>query len=109
MPGDADTYLLKNVIHDWDDDRATGILRCCRQSMRPDARLFVIERRMPEVATPNATLDAFMTDLEMLVMTAGGRERTEAEFAELLAKAGFTLVRTTPTASAPCVFEARPT
>jgi O-methyltransferase domain len=72
------------------------------------ARLLVIERRMPERAEAGVSRDAFMTDLEMLVMTPGGRERTETELQAIFAAAGFQHVRTSPTASTLSVFEARP-
>ena len=107
IPGSGDTYLLKQVIHDWDDERALAILRRCRSSMSPDARLLIMERKMPEVAERGMATETFFTDLEMLVMTSGGRERTEREFSELLERSGFNLVRTVPTASPLSVFEAR--
>jgi O-methyltransferase domain/Dimerisation domain len=107
IPGNGDAYLLKQVLHDWDDERALAILRRCRSSMSPDARLLIIERKMPEVAERGMATETFFTDLEMLVMTSGGRERTEAEFSKLLEQAGFKLKRTLPTASPLWVFEAR--
>jgi hypothetical protein len=103
----GDLYLLKQVLHDWDDDRAIAILHCCRRHMPANARLLVIERRMPERAEAGVAREAFMTDLEMLVMTPGGRERTETEFRVILAAAGLQHVRTTPTSSVLSVFEAR--
>jgi hypothetical protein len=75
--------------------------------MPANARLLVIERRMPERAEAGVAREAFMTDLEMLVMTPGGRERTETEFRVILAAAGLQHVRTTPTSSVLSVFEAR--
>jgi O-methyltransferase domain/Dimerisation domain len=108
VPGNGGVYLLKHILHDWDDERAGAILRCCRQYMPPNAKLFIIERMLPEVAEPGADAEGFLTDLEMLVMTAGGRERTEAEFRNLLATTGFEFVRTVTTASPLFVIEARP-
>lgn len=107
-PGNGDTYLLKHIVHDWDDERVITLLRCCRRCMPANSKLFIIERKLPELAEPIAAAEAFMTDLEMLVTTSGGRERTETEFRNLLADAGFRHLRTLPTASPLSVFEARP-
>lgn len=104
----GDLYLLKQVLHDWDDERAIAVLSCCRRHMPSTARLLVIERRMPERAEAGVSREAFMTDLEMLVMTPGGRERTETELQVIFAAAGFQHVRTLSTASILTVFEARP-
>lgn len=108
VPGNGDTYLLKHILHDWDDERAEVILRCCRRCMPADSRLFIIERKLPDVATPEADAESFLTDLEMLVMTSGGRERTEAEFRHLLVNARFEPLRILPTTSPLFLFEARP-
>ena len=105
----GDVYLMKQVLHDWDDERAIAILKCCRRYMPANARLLVIERRIPEQARAGVAREAFMTDLEMLVMTPGGRERTETEIRALFAAAGFQHVRTVPTESVLSAFEARPT
>lgn len=104
----GDLYLLKHVLHDWDDERAVAILTCCKRNMPANARLLVIERRMPERAETGLAREAFMTDLEMLVMTPGGRERTQTEFQAIFAAAGFRHVRTLPTSSILSVFEALP-
>jgi SAM-dependent methyltransferase len=108
VPRYGNIYLFKQVIHDWDDERADAILRSCRQCVPPDARLLIIERRMPEFAEPRPAAEAYFADLEMLVMAPGGRERTEAEFAALLANAGFEHLRASPTSSPLWVFEAQP-
>jgi hypothetical protein len=108
VPQDGDTYLLKHILHDWDDERADRILHCCRRHMPAYSKLIVIERMLPDIAAPGADAEGFLTDLEMLVMTQGGRERTEAEFRHLLANAGFELVRIVPTGSPLLIFEARP-
>lgn len=108
LPGEGDVYILKHVIHDWDDERAADILRCCRRSMRHDARLLLVERKLPELADGRSPIEVFTTDLEMLVMSPGGRERTEAEFRKLLDETGFEYLRTLQTASPSSVFEARP-
>jgi hypothetical protein len=108
VPGAGDVYLLKQVIHDWDDERATKILQSCRRCMPQAAKLLIIERQMPELGTADLAVGPCLVDLEMLVMTPGGRERTTSEFRALLVDSGFTLNRITPTASSFCVFEACP-
>lgn len=104
----GDLYLMKQVLHDWDDNRAIAILACCRRHMPASARLLVIERNMPVRAEAGLARERFMTDLEMLVMTPGGRERTEADFRALFAAAGFRHARTVPSVSILSIFEAQP-
>jgi O-methyltransferase domain/Dimerisation domain len=108
VPDNGDTYLLKHIVHDWDDERVHAILCCCRRCMPASSRLVIIERKLPDLAEPKADVETFLTDLEMLVMTSGGRERTESEFRNLLANAGFELLRILPTSSPLFLFEARP-
>lgn len=108
VPGGADAYVLKSVLHDWNDEKAAAILRNVRRAMRPDARLLILEQVMPEIVTPEAA-GIVRNDLNMLVAT-GGCERTEAGFRDLLAAAGFTGVSFTGPLppSAYCVIEAGP-
>ena len=89
VPSGADAYVLKGVIHDWDDKKAIAILRTCRAAMPKGARLLLIERILPEqIEQDDASTQAkFITDINML-LNPGGRERTEAEFRDLLAQAG---------------------
>ena len=82
--GGGDAYLLKMIIHDWEDEEAIAILRVCRAAMSTEARLLVIERIL---APPNEGPEGKFSDLNMLVMP-GGRERTEAEFAALFERSG---------------------
>ncbi|RSN66841.1 MULTISPECIES: methyltransferase [Actinomadura] len=89
VPPGADAYLLKSVLHDWDDERAAAILRTCRAALRPDARVLILEQAMPEVVTPDDR-GTVMNDLNMLV-SVGGRERTEDEFRELARAAGLSV------------------
>ena len=106
VPGGGDVYVLKSVLHDWDDDRCVAILRTCRAAMDGSARLAIIEMLLPERMTPSGpTLSAALLDLIMLAY-AGGRERTEAEFTQLLGRAGLDLVSTTALAAGPHVLEA---
>lgn len=104
VPGGADAYVLKSVIHDWDDEQAIAILRTCRSAMADRATLLLVERVIRPGNAPDPT--KFM-DLLMLVMN-GGRERTSGDFGRLLAAAGFRLGAVTPTASPLSVIEAHP-
>jgi hypothetical protein len=104
VPAGGDAYVLKAVLHDWDDERATAILRTCRRDMPSAATLVVIERAL---GGPNENPDAAFSDLNMLV-GPGGEERTEEEYAALLHGAGFRLTRTAPTDIEVVVLEAHP-
>jgi len=106
VPAGGDVYVLKSVLHDWDDDRCVAILRSCRAAMDQAARLAIIELLMPERMTPSGPiLSAALLDLIMLAY-AGGRERTEAEFAQLLDQAGLRLASTTALTAGPHLLEA---
>ncbi len=108
VPAGADAYVLKSVLHDWDDARATEILASCRKAMAQTAMLLIVERVMPEKAEQGRAAEAYLLDLEMLVNTPGGRERTETEFRALLSAGAFTTTRIVPTAAPVSVVEARP-
>jgi O-methyltransferase domain/Dimerisation domain len=107
VPAGGDAYLLKFVLHDWDDARAEAILTRCRAAAAEGATLLIVERVMPERAQAGQAAEAYLLDLEMLVATLGGRERTESEFRTLLAATGFELLRVVPTTSPVSVLEAR--
>jgi hypothetical protein len=92
VPEGGDAYLLRFVLHDWDDERAAGLLARCRRAMSSGGRVFVVEVAVPEDATPSI---AKTHDLNMLVLT-GGRERTLPQYRTLLAGAGLTLLACTP-------------
>jgi len=107
VPAGADVYLLKHVIHDWNDDQARLILENCRRAMTDEARLLVIERILPEHFRNTARdQSAARTDLTMLIAHSG-RERTKAEFHELLDAAGFRVTRIVPAGQALSIIEAR--
>ncbi|QBJ98126.1 methyltransferase [Rhodococcus sp. ABRD24] len=89
VPSGADAYVLKLVLHDWDDDRCLRILENVRQAIAPEGRLLVFERAVPEVVTAEHRR-ALLADLLMLVLT-GGKERTVTEYRALFESAGFTL------------------
>lgn len=87
----ADAYVLKSVLHDWDDERSCAILRTVRAAIPEDGALFVVEPVVPTDPDALAGLRTLlMSDLNMLVCT-GGKERTRAEFDALLARGGFRL------------------
>ena len=102
VPAGGDAYLLSHIIHDWSEDQCLTILGNCRRTMRPEARLLLIEMVLPEGDTPHP---GKMLDLMMLV-GPGGQERTEQEYGALLDKAGFRLTRVVPTSSPVSVVEA---
>ena len=103
IPAGGDVYLLKKVIHDWNDEEARAILLRCRDAMPRSARLLLAESIVPD---GNLESPAKWLDLLMLVYT-GGRERTEIEYRQLLASAGFATERLVSTASPIGVVEAR--
>jgi hypothetical protein len=108
IPPGAGLYVLKQIVHDWDDERAALILRNCHRAAAPDARLLLIERIMPlrlEASPAHRTIA--YADIAMLV-GPGGRERTEDEFRLLLEGAGFRLSRVIATAQEYSLLEARP-
>jgi O-methyltransferase domain/Dimerisation domain len=100
VPGGGDAYTMKWIIHDWDDDDATKILRNVRAVMPSGARLFVFDRVLPAQMTGNDHLaqQGTLSDLNMLVNVTG-RERTEAEFRELFQASGFSLTSARNTSS----------
>ena len=104
VPEGGDAYILKSILHDWDDDLSAAILTTCRRAMPEHGRLLLVEN----VITPgNSPHPAKLVDLQMLV-ELGGRERTEAEFRDLLAGAGFRLTRVLPTEVQFSIIEAIP-
>jgi hypothetical protein len=102
VPWGGDVYVLKDVIHDWDDDAALRILHRVRQAMPADARLLVIERIIPDGNEPFVGKDV---DITMLALT-GGLERTESEYRQLLHLADLRLNRVFPTSTPLSVIEA---
>ena len=110
VPSGADAYILKNIIHNWDDERSITILRKCREGISAGGKLLLVERVMPEqIAASAGHLRWTTMDMHMLVML-GGRERTEREFQALFAATGFSLKRTLslPGATGYSLIEATP-
>jgi hypothetical protein len=102
VPAGGDTYIMRHIIHDWDDERALTILKNCHQAMTENGRLLVVEIVIPEGNAPS--LGKFL-DLAMLVLV-NSFERTAAEYSALFAQAGFKITRIVPTASPLSVIEA---
>jgi len=97
VPRGGDAYMLKHVIHDWNDERALAILRNCHGAMQPNAKLLLVEGVYPaRVDQSLASRGATANDVNMLVNT-GGRQRSEGEFRALYDAAGFGLTRIVPT------------
>ncbi len=92
VPPDGDAYILKSILHDWSDAEALQILRNCRQVIAEQGKLLVVELLLAPSNQPDFTK---WLDLNMLVLLSG-RERSEAEFRELYAIAGFRLTRIIP-------------
>src|SRR5438093_1828204 len=102
VPAGGDAYLLSHVIHDWSEAQCLTILGHCRRAMNPGGRLLLIEMVLPPGNTPHP---GKVLDMMMLV-GPGGRERTEQEYATLLAQAEFPLTRVVPTECAVSIVEA---
>jgi hypothetical protein len=107
LPAGGDAYILSRVIHDWDDEAAVRILINCRRAMEHAATLLLVEVVLPEQSCDHPA--AVRMDLHML-MLLGGRERSAAEYGQLLGAAGFRLIRVVPTRSPAGIgiIEARP-
>lgn len=104
VPGAGDLYVMKAIVHDWQDEEALKILANIRRAMSPSGRLILLETVVPEVGKKHF---AKLLDIEMIVH-AGGRERTRDEYAALLARGGFRLDRIIPTAGPISIVEALP-
>jgi hypothetical protein len=104
VPSGGDAYLLRHIIHDWDDEQARAILRNCRKAMSAKARLLVVESVIPPGNNPSF---GKLLDLVMLVVP-GGLERTEAEYRQLYSDSGFRLTRVVPTDHEVSVIEGKP-
>ena len=102
VPAGADAYIMKYILHDWDDEQCVQILKNCRDAMTADGCLLAVEY----VIAPGNRADwAKLVDVNMMV-TLGGRERTREEFQELFVRAGLKLKRVIPTESPLSILEA---
>lgn len=105
IPAGADAYVLKSVIHDWNQEDGVRILQNCRRSMSPGARLLLVERIVPRHLDASPEHQSLVrTDLSMLAALAA-EERTEAQFRDLLGSAGFEIARIVPAAMTVSVIE----
>ena len=103
VPQGADAYLMRHIIHDWEDDKSLTILRNCHAAMPDDGKLLVVESVIPE---GNEPFGAKWLDLTMMLIP-GGKERTEEEYRTLYEQAGFNLDRIVPTSAEISVIEGR--
>jgi hypothetical protein len=104
VPTGGDAYVLKYIVHDWDDERAIVILKNCRQAMAENGRVLLVEMVIPPGNTPS---QGKFLDLTMLLYFHS-RERTEAEYRDLLERAGLKVITITQTASPFSIIEAAP-
>jgi hypothetical protein len=104
VPSNGDAYLMASILHDWDDDRSVAILKACRQAAPKTAKVLLVEMVIPPGDSP---FFGKLLDLNMLVVL-GGRERTEAEYRDLLSAGGFQLTRIVATPALASVVEAVP-
>jgi hypothetical protein len=104
VPTGADAYLMRHIIHDWDDEESLRILKNVRRAVGADGRLLIVEGVIPPGNEPNFSK---LLDLNMLVMP-GGQERTAAEYRALFESAGFHLASITPTRAEVSILEGRP-
>jgi len=105
IPAGGDCYVMKSIIHDWHDEACLTILKNIRKGITKDGKLLLGERVIPTGNTPHF---GKLLDIEMLAMTTGGKERTEAEYRKLFEQAGFKLTRIVPTRTPMSVIEAVP-
>jgi SAM-dependent methyltransferase len=103
LPSGADAIIMKHIVHDWDDESATRILQACHRALGRKGKLLIVD---PVVPPGNVPHYGKLLDLEMLVLTPRGRERTKAEFTRLLRGAGFRLTRVVATKSPMSIVEA---
>jgi hypothetical protein len=102
VPSDGNAYILSHTLLDWQDGDCIQILRNIRQGIAPNGKLLIVEGVIPSGNEPHFSK---LLDLDMLIMSVGGRERTKAEFSHLFEAAGFRLNRILPTASYVSVIE----
>lgn len=105
LPTGADAYILKMIIHNWDDESAIKILQNCHKVMSSgQGKLLIIEHVIPDNDEPDFSK---ILDLQMLLIMSGGRERTASQFNNLLNSAGFKLTKIIPTRSTLSIIEAQ--
>ncbi|MFC2102305.1 methyltransferase [Bacteroidota bacterium] len=105
IPEGADTYLLKNILHNWNDETCVTILSNIRKALTSNGKVILVEMIVP---APNKASAATMIDIQMLTSMPGGKERTKEEFGILLDRAGLLLSRVYPTIAPISIIEAQP-
>lgn len=100
VPGGADVYLLRHVVHDWSDEDAATMLRHCRDAMKPGGRILVVE-----IVVPAGNDPSFAKWMDLMMVTYGGKERSEKQYRQLFAAAGLKLTRIVPTKAGISVIE----
>lgn len=100
VPPEADAYVLRHIIHDWQDPEAAAILRRCREAANPDGKILVIETVIPSGNEPS-----FGKWLDLMMLLVDGRERTQADYNRLFTEAGLRLTRIIPTTAGVSVIE----
>jgi len=103
VPAAGDAYLLRHVLHDWEDREAVAILRNCREAMRPGGRVLVVESVIPPGNDP-----CFGKWLDLMMLVVGGRERTEEQYAGIFSAAGLRLTRVVPSGHEVSIVEGVP-
>jgi len=104
VPSSCDLYVLKNIVHNWNDEDAIRLLGRIHENAGPGAVIVIIEMVVPEHDAPSL---ATLLDIQMMATMAGGKERTAKEYRDLLDKSGFSLTRIVPTIAPLSLIEAR--
>lgn len=104
VPEGGDAYLMRHIIHDWNDEQSITILKNIRRVIKPDGRVLLVEAVIPPGNEPSWSK---FLDLNMMVIP-GGMERNDAQYRSLFERSGFTLNRIVPTATEVSVIEALP-
>jgi hypothetical protein len=100
VPAGADAYMMKYILHDWNDEQCVKILENCRDAMNPKGKVLVVDNVIPPGNDPNW---GKLLDIQMLII--GGRERTKKEFSVIFAQAGLKMTRVVPTKCPLCIVE----
>jgi hypothetical protein len=101
VPAGGDAYILKHIIHDWNDEQCAAILNNCRKGIVSGGKVLVVEMIVPEGSEPSLSK---LSDLQMMAILPG-QERTENEYRTLFNKTGFELTKIVPTISPDSVIE----
>jgi SAM-dependent methyltransferase len=100
VPTGGDAYLLRHVVHDWRDDDAATILRNCKIAMKPEGKVLIVE-----IVVPAGNDPSFAKWMDLMMVTYGGKERSERQYRQLFAAAGLRLTRIVPTRAGISVIE----